>query len=80
MNLYQFFNPLAIGADKLVIIEASSNKEALNAYLARYAPNCSEISLYNKSYRVDAITVKAGIKQLDDGVILFSTIFKFIIK
>lgn len=80
MNLYRFFNPLGYETDKCVVIEAASFFEARSVYLDRYFPHRSEITHVDNFNRVIAITMQLAVQKLDDGVIIFRTISKFIVK
>lgn len=75
MNLYQFFNPFGIGADRYVIIEAATNVDALDAYMKRYFPHCHGINLSKDFNRDNAIKMKVSLKKLNDGTVIFCNIF-----
>lgn len=75
MHLYRFINPSAYGSDKCVIIVSATNVEALNAYVDRYHPNCNGVLLSKDFHRNNVIVMSVSLKQLKDGVVIFSPIF-----
>ena len=75
MHLYRFFNPSAYGADKCVIIVAETNWKALHAYVDRYHHHSHMVQVSKDLHRNNAIVMSISIKQLQDGVIIFSPIF-----
>ena len=75
MHLYRFINPSAYGADKYVLIVAATNVEALVSYVDRYHPNCNGMHLSKDFHRNNVIAMSVSLKQLDDGVVIFSPIF-----
>ena len=75
MHLYRFINPSAYGADKCVIIVAATNWEALHAYVDRYHNGCGMVQVSKDIHRSNAITMEVSLKQLNDGVVIFSKIF-----
>lgn len=74
MNLYRFFNPSAYGADKCVIIVSATNGDALAAYVDRYHPNCNGVQMSKDFHRNNVIVMSVSLKQLKDGVVIFSPI------
>lgn len=75
MHLYRFFNPSAVGADKCVVYVADTSKEALNAYVSHYYPDCDGVILSKDFNRKDVIIMEASAEPLFDGVVIFSKIF-----
>lgn len=75
MKIYRFFNPLVYGADRCVIIVSATNVEAINAYVDRYHPSCYGVLLSKDFNRDNAIIMEQSVKQLNDGVVIFSKIF-----
>ena len=75
MHLYRFFNPSAYGADKCVIIVAATSVEALRAYVDRYHPNCKGYVLSKDFHRGNLVVMQVSVKQLSDGVVIFSNVF-----
>ena len=75
MHLYRFLNPSAYGADKCVIIVSATSVEALNAYVDRYHPNTNGMLLSKDFHSDNVIVMSVSLKQLKDGVVIFSPIF-----
>lgn len=75
MHLYRFLNPSAYEADKCVIIVAATNVEALCAYVDRYHPNCKGYVLNKDFHRGNSVVMQVSVKQLSDGVVIFSNVF-----
>lgn len=75
MKIYRFFNPLVYGADRRVIIVSATNEEAIDAYVDRYHPFCYGVHLSKDFHRDNAIIMEQSVKQLNDGVVIFSKIF-----
>ena len=74
MHLYRFINPSAYGADKCVIIVSATNVQAYNAYVNRYHPNANGVLLSKDFHRNDVVIMSVSLKQLKDGVVIFSPI------
>lgn len=74
MHLYRFINPSAYEADKCVIIVSATNVEALYAYVDRYHPNFNVMLLSKDIHRDNVIVMSESLKQLKDGVVIFSPI------
>lgn len=79
MLLYRFFNPSAVGANRCVIIEATSQWRALSAYVDRCHKNCGMIQVSRNLLLDNAIIMEVSYKRLDDGVRVFHKIFSILI-
>ena len=71
MQLYRFFNPSAYGVDKCVIIVSATGREAIDAYVDKYHPNCNGVHLSKDVHRNNVIVMSISRKILQNGVISF---------
>ena len=75
MHLYRFFNPSGYESDKCVVIVAATNVEALCAYVDRYHNGCGMVQVSKDIHRSNATTREVSLQQLNDGAVMFSTMF-----
>ena len=75
MHLYRFFNPLAVEADKSVLIVSANHWDAIHAYVQRYHPFFRALQV-SKDFNSDkAILVEESYKKLEDGRVMFYELF-----
>ena len=75
MHLYRFFNPSAEGADSCVIIVSDNSWDAIRAYVDRYHPFFHEFHLSIYCDDDNDILMEESLEKLEDGRIIFCSVF-----